>query len=83
MAKRQITRWHVSRFPATANRAAYAYVILHGREPHGLFGSSHSLVSETFHIPLAPDAPRDNAANQALVKQAIDLSANEWTGRIP
>lgn len=82
MATRTITRWHVTRNPATATHGAYAYVQLHGKEFHGLLGG-YSLVSEAFRVPLEPEAKDDHKANQALVKKAMEMSPNKWTGRIP
>jgi hypothetical protein len=83
MATRTLTRWHVSRFPAAANHGPYAYVQLHGKESHGLLGGKYSLVSEAFRVPLEPGAKDDHKANQALVKKAMEMSSNKWTGRIP
>lgn len=82
MATRKLTRWHVTRNPATATHGPYAYVQLHGRESHGIFGK-YSLVSEAFRIPLEPGAKDDHKSSQALVKQAMGMSQNKWTGRIP
>ncbi len=83
MATRTLTRWHVTRFAATKLHPAYAYVQLHGREPHGLFGSKYSLVSESFRINLEPSDKGDHKANQALVRRAMQMSSNRWTGRLP
>jgi len=82
MATRTLTRWHITRNPATKTHGAYAYVQLHGKESHGIFGGT-SLVSEAFRIPLEPDAKDDHKANQALVRKAMAMSQNKWTGRIP
>lgn len=73
MAKRRLTRWHVSR------RGTIATVFLHGTETHFL---SSMRVMERFNIPLSPGEKTDMKASKALVKRAMGMSENTWVGRV-
>lgn len=78
VAKRRLTRWHITRFGATAARGAYAYVQLHGKEQAGF---KTLLVSETFHVPL--DTTDEKAhPNKEILEAAKKLSTNQWVGSV-
>jgi hypothetical protein len=73
MAKRRLTRWHVSR------RGTLATVFLHGIEPHFL---SSMRVMENFRITVSLEEKTDQKAMKALVKRAMEMSEHTWVGRV-
>jgi hypothetical protein len=64
--------WSIHRRPATLQHPAFAFVYIKGVH-NGL------VKKESYNIPYLADS-RQNT-NEALVKRAIQLSANQW--RVP
>lgn len=65
--------WSIYRRQATPLRPAFAFVYIKGVHKGYL---QHSFRTETYNITYLAD-PQQNT-HEALVKQAIQLSANEW-----
>lgn len=79
MATRHLHGWNVHWYPANRQHPAYAAVHLHGQETN--FLQSYR-VSEYFNIPLQPGYRSDRKAIKELVKHAMKISQNKWTGRV-
>lgn len=78
MATRHLIGWHVTHFNATATHPAYAYVTIRGRQ-NRYFPPATLIVSESFRINADPTGPKKK--DEALVREAMALSENKWTGR--
>lgn len=73
MATYHLYRWLVHRYPSKA----HATVTLHGRG--GVFRPVRQW--ERLEVPLLPTDEPGTKGDKAIVRRAMDKSADRWTGR--
>jgi hypothetical protein len=73
--------WSITGYAVRPGDTPYAQVSLRGREFVLLRGYVNH--AETVTVPVPHGLPTDDKANKELVKLAMQLSPNVWSGWVP